>query len=89
MTEIMQTEPTEITELLALAVEKGADVKALTALVSLYERVEDRRAETELTAALLAFQAQCPAVAHNKTSQFHDQERRVISIHLCRPCRDM
>ena len=70
MTEIMQTEPTEITELLALAVEKGADVKALTALVSLYERVEDRRAETELTAALLSFQAQCPAVRHNREASF-------------------
>ena len=38
--------PPEITELLRLAVEKGADVEALEKLVGLYERVEDRRAAT-------------------------------------------
>ena len=62
--------PSEITDLLRLAVEKGADVEALERLVGLYERVENRRAATELTAALLNFQADCPPVPHDATASF-------------------
>ena len=70
MTSLTSQTPPEITTLLTLAVEKGANVEALEKLVGLYERVEDRRAATEFTAALLSFQAQCPPVRHNRTASF-------------------
>ena len=71
MTDIVPTEPPDdITALLRIAVEKGSDVAALEKLVGLYERVENRRAKGEFTAALLRFQAQCPAVRHNRKASF-------------------
>ena len=73
MTEIIELPPEappEITELLRLAVERGADVESLEKLVGLYERVEDRRAATEFTAAMLAFQSVCPVVVHNRQASF-------------------
>ena len=44
--------------------------RALEKLVGLYERVEDRRAATEFTAAMLAFQSECPVVIHNRQASF-------------------
>ena len=44
--------------------------RALEKLVGLYERVEDRRAATEFTAAMLAFQSVCPVVVHNRQASF-------------------
>lgn len=56
-------------QILAAAVDKGADADTLERLVGLAERVMDRRAERDMDAALAAFQAQCPTIPHDKDTR--------------------
>lgn len=61
--------PPDIGVLMQAALAKGAEgAEALERLVSLYERMEDRRAKQEYARAMAAFQADCPTVPHNKTA---------------------
>ncbi len=50
------------TELLRLAVDKGVPVEQLKQLVELHERMEQRQAQKEFSAAMAAFQAECPSI---------------------------
>ena len=62
---------TDIHDLMRLAVEKGADgVAALEKLVALKERVDDRNASHEFSAALAKFQQECPAIEKTSTVDF-------------------
>ena len=60
----------EITDLMRVAVEKGADVETLERLVGLYERVADRNAAAEFTDAIRSFQEQCPPIPHDGEASF-------------------
>lgn len=57
-----QATPAPILSILQSAVDKGANVEALEKLVSLYERLEDRRAVNEFADALARFQMKCPPI---------------------------
>ncbi len=57
------------TELLRIAVEKGVSVEHLEKLVALHERMEERQAAKEFSAAMAAFQAECPAIKKSSTAQ--------------------
>lgn len=62
--------PGSITDLLALAVEKGTPVDALEKLVALHERLSERQAQQDFADAMAAFQAQCPPIKRTSTAQF-------------------
>ena len=53
--------------MLSAAIAKGIDAEGIKTLAEIYERMEDRRAQREFTAALLAFQRVCPPI--KKTSR--------------------
>lgn len=62
-----QGEVPTIERLLAAAIDKGTSVEGLEKLVTLYERMADRRAASEFAGALAEFQAACPPIP--KTSR--------------------
>jgi len=55
------------TDLLRIAVEKGATVDQLEKLVGLHERMEARQAAREFSAAMAAFQSECPSIKKGST----------------------
>ena len=58
-------------DLIAKAIEKGADIEYLTGLMDLQERWEANQASKAYNAALARFQAECPIVP--KTKKVHDK----------------
>jgi hypothetical protein len=58
-TELIKSEPAQMLE---LAVKQGADVDTLERLAALYERHQDREAETALVKSLNEFQSRCPPI---------------------------
>lgn len=62
--------PREIMDLLHLAVDKSVPVETMEKLVTLHERVADRRAAQEFFAALAEFQSACPAILKNKETDY-------------------
>jgi hypothetical protein len=57
------------TDLLRIAVEKGATVEQLNALVDLHERMEARQARKLFAEAMRKFQAECPSIRHERTAK--------------------
>lgn len=57
------------TDLLRIAVEKGATVEQLNALVDLHERMEARQARKLFAEAMRKFQAECPSIKHERTAK--------------------
>ena len=55
-----------LTDLLRIAVERGAPVEQLEKLVDLHERMEQRQAARDFSAAFAAFQAECPSIVKNR-----------------------
>lgn len=58
-----------ITQLLNLAIEKGASAADLKELVGLHERIADREAEQEFARAMAAFKAECPPLIKARTAK--------------------
>lgn len=56
--------------MIALAIEKGADVEALSKLMDLQERWEAREARKAYVAALAAFKSSPPTILKNKAASF-------------------
>lgn len=75
-TEIVRAEPSgalmrmDPSELIARAIDKGADVETLERLVGLAERMQATVARTAYTTALAEFQARCPEIKRNRTNAF-------------------
>ena len=67
---LMDVQPPSPAAMLQAAIEKGADVESLEKLVGLYERMENRRAASEFTAAMLEFQKGCPPISRNRKASF-------------------
>jgi hypothetical protein len=63
------SEPSEITGLIRLAIERDLDVEKLERLVALRERVMDREAAAAFAAALAGFQRECPPVPRSRTGK--------------------
>jgi hypothetical protein len=63
------TEETNIQSLLKLAVTKGVDADQLDKLLTLKERVDDRKAAQEFAEALSSFQDQCPVIPKASTAK--------------------
>jgi len=63
------SEPSEITGLIRLAIERDLDVEKLERLVALRERVMDREAAQAFAGALASFQRDCPPVRRNRTGK--------------------
>lgn len=61
--------PVSIEQLMQLALEKGAGVDALERLVSLKERMEDRKAGLDFANAMAAFQSECPRIKKSSTAK--------------------
>jgi len=59
---------TDITQLLAVAVEKQVPVETMERLVALHERMSDRAAAQEFAASLAAFQSECPSISRSSTA---------------------
>ncbi|HKZ82783.1 MAG TPA: ERF family protein [Anaerolineae bacterium] len=62
-------EPTSIEQLLSRAIDKGTSVEALEKLVTLYERMDDRRRAAEFFEALAGFQQECPPIPRSSASK--------------------
>lgn len=58
-----------ITDLLRVAVERGTPVEQLEKLVELHERMEQRAAVKHFSAAMAAFQAECPSIKKSSTAK--------------------
>lgn len=65
-TSLAPTSAGEVTDLLRYALEMGRDAETMERLVALHERITDRAAATEFTAALADFQHECPAIPKKK-----------------------
>ena len=61
-------EAANMSRLLELAVDKNITPEGLEKLVALHERIADRQAAQEFTAALAGFQAACPPIAKTSTA---------------------
>lgn len=61
--------PTEVSGLVALAIEKGVDVEVLERLVALQERVTERNARAAFFEALAAFQEEAPQIHKSRTAK--------------------
>lgn len=57
------------TELLRIAVERGTPVEQLEKLLELHERMEQRAAIKQFSAAMAAFQAECPSIKKSSTAK--------------------
>jgi hypothetical protein len=68
-TEIVAHEAAAMSPLLHLAVEKGVSVEALEKLVNLHERMADREAAKEFSAAMARFQERCPPISKTSTAE--------------------
>lgn len=60
----------EIAGLLNLALEQKVPVETLERLVTLYERMADRKAEQDFSQALAEFQAECPSIPKTSKAKF-------------------
>ncbi|HXG17890.1 MAG TPA: ERF family protein [Methylomirabilota bacterium] len=56
--------------MIASAIEKGLDAEGIVKLAEVYERMEQKRAESEFAEALLAFQAECPIIIKRSEVSF-------------------
>jgi hypothetical protein len=61
-------QPSEMSELLRVAVETKIDPASIERLVNLKIQLEERNAEMAMAAALAAFQAECPPVPRTRTA---------------------
>lgn len=61
--------PTDIHDMLRLALDKGISPEGLEKVVALYERMADRRAVEDFNAAFALFQAQAPIIKHNRIKE--------------------
>lgn len=68
ITPVADTEPGNVSSLVALAIEKGVDVAVLERLVALQERVTERNARAAFFEALSSFQDECPEIRKSKTA---------------------
>lgn len=71
--EVDRSAPTEITNMLTLAIEKGVSVETMEKLVTLHERVSDRMAAQEFAAAMSDFQRDCPPISRTSTANIVSQ----------------
>jgi len=63
---LLPSQEETVAGLLRLAVERGLSPEGLERLVALSERVDDRRAERQLSNALRAFQTECASIEKSK-----------------------
>jgi len=65
----IEGEPTSIEQLIRIALDKNAPMESLEKLVTLYERIADRRAAQEFMADFAEFQAECPPIPKTSKSK--------------------
>jgi hypothetical protein len=89
------TTPTTIADLIRVALEHGADVGALERLQALHERVSDRMAAAEFSAALHEFQQDIPPITTSRTANIATRSGGTYSyryaeldhlVRVIRPC---
>jgi len=72
--ELTRTAPPPISisaaEMLTAAINKGIDAQGIETLARVYQEMEAKRAEREYTAALLAFQDECPLIRKTSAISF-------------------
>src|SRR5262245_11237413 len=61
---------TSTAEMLVAAIEKGMDAQSMQILANIHFQFEEKRAEREFNAALVAFQAECPVILKEKQIEF-------------------
>lgn len=68
-------------QMLAMAIDRGADVAMLERLMTLQERWEANEARKAFVAALSAFKADPPTVTKNKTVNYGEGSRKTVYDH--------